>query len=332
MILEKGPEEEDMVMIEEDAEEFPGILSAAIPPEMEGMRLDAILCALFPDHTRSFWQNRIESGDVRLEQNVVTKAGKKGKAGQALLLSMPEPQPVDILPENIPLEILYEDQDLIVINKPKKMVVHPAPGHDSGTLVNALMYHCADSLSGINGKMRPGIVHRIDMDTTGSLVIAKNDAAHESLAHQFKEHSITRSYRAIVHGNIGQDELTVDAPIGRHPQDRKKMAVLSDGKGTSRHAVTHLRVLERFGRYTYVECVLETGRTHQIRVHLSHIGHPVLGDAVYGPKKCPFHLDGQTLHAMVLGFLHPRTGEYVEFTAPLPEYFTRLLTLLHNEN
>ncbi len=299
-----------------------------IPKELDGMRLDAMLSTLFPEKTRSFWQNRIEEGNVSLDGKPVTKAGKKGKAGQQVTAALPAAVPIDVLPENIPLEILYEDEDLIVVNKPKGMVVHPAPGHDSGTLVNALLYHCAGSLSGINGMLRPGIVHRIDQNTTGSLVAAKNDTAHESLALQFKDHSITRSYRAILHGNITQDCFTVDAPIGRHPQDRKKMAVLSDGRGTSRHAVTHVRVLERFRQFTYVECVLETGRTHQIRVHMSHIGHPVLGDDVYGPKKSPFRLEGQTLHAMVLGFQHPRSGAYMEFTAPLPDYFLRLLRIL----
>ena len=301
------------------------ILSARIPEEMDGARLDAILGTLFPDHSRSFWQSRIEEGNVTCNGTVVSKAGRKGKAGQMLGVTVPEAEPAQILPEDIPLDILYEDNDLIVVNKPKGMVVHPAPGHNTGTLVNALMYHCKDSLSGINGVLRPGIVHRIDQDTTGSVVAAKNDAAHESLARQFKEHSITRSYRAIVHGNLRSDTILIDEPIGRHPKDRKKMAVLKPGQGTSRSAVTHVKVLERFGSYTYVECVLETGRTHQIRVHMSHIGHPVLGDEVYGPKKCPFHLKGQTLHAMVLGFVHPSKEEYVEFSAPLPEYFEGLL-------
>lgn len=301
---------------------------AMILQSMEGMRLDAILSILFPDKTRSFWQNQMEAGHVCLDGKTVLKAGKKGKAGQQITAWIPAAKPVDLVPENIPLDILYEDDDLIVVNKPKGMVVHPAPGHDSGTLVNALLYHCANSLSGINGIMRPGIVHRIDRDTTGSLVAAKNDAAHECLARQFKEHSITRSYRAILHGNLTQDTLTVDAPIGRHPQDRKKMAVLNPGQGTSRHAVTHVHVLERFGQFTYVECVLETGRTHQIRVHMAHIGHPVLGDDVYGPKKSPFRLEGQTLHAMTLGFQHPSGSGYMEFTAPLPEYYIQLLRIL----
>ena len=227
-------------------------------------------------------------------------------------------------PENIPLDILYEDDDLLVVNKPKGMVVHPAAGHSSGTLVNAVLYHCRGNLSGINGVLRPGIVHRIDMDTTGALVICKSDFAHQSLAEQLSVHSITRKYRAIVHGNLHEDNGTVRGAIGRHPTDRKKMA-LNERNG--KPAVTHYRVLERFGNYTYIECQLETGRTHQIRVHMASIGHPLLGDTVYGPKKCPLkNLQGQTLHAMILGFIHPRSGTYMEFEAPLPEYFSNLLT------
>ena len=230
---------------------------------------------------------------------------------------------LNVEPENIPLDILYEDDDLLVVNKPKGMVVHPAAGHSSGTLVNAVLYHCRGNLSGINGVLRPGIVHRIDMDTTGALVICKSDFAHQSLAEQLSVHSITRKYRAIVHGNLKEDEGTVRGAIGRHPTDRKKMAI---NERNGKPAVTHYRVLERFGNYTYIECQLETGRTHQIRVHMASIGHPLLGDAVYGPKKCPVkNLQGQTLHAMVLGFIHPRTGAYMEFEAPLPEYFSNLL-------
>ena len=232
------------------------------------------------------------------------------------------------MPENIPLDILYEDQDIIMINKPKQMVVHPAPGHYSGTLVNALMYHCGNELSGINGCMRPGIVHRIDMDTTGSLVICKNDKAHQSLSEQLKVHSIRRIYVAIVHGNIKEDSGTVNAPVGRHPTDRKKMSTHCKN---GREAITHYKVLERFGDYTYIQCELETGRTHQIRVHMASIGHPLLGDEVYGPKKCPFKgLQGQTLHARTLGIIHPSTGEYLEVNAPLPEYFIELLDRLRN--
>ena len=236
---------------------------------------------------------------------------------------LPEPEELNVEPENIPLDILYEDDDLLVVNKPKGMVVHPAAGHSSGTLVNAVLYHCRGNLSGINGVLRPGIVHRIDMDTTGALVICKSDFAHQSLAEQLSVHSITRKYRAIVHGNLKEDEGTVRGAIGRHPTDRKKMAI---NERNGKPAVTHYRVLERFGNYTYIECQLETGRTHQIRVHMASIGHPLLGDAVYGQKKCPVkNLQGQTLHAMVLGFIHPRTGAYMEFEAPLPEYFSNLL-------
>ena len=236
---------------------------------------------------------------------------------------LPEPEELNVEPENIPLDILYEDDDLLVVNKPKGMVVHPAAGHSSGTLVNAVLYHCRGNLSGINGVLRPGIVHRIDMDTTGALVICKSDFAHQSLAEQLSVHSITRKYRAIVHANLKEDEGTVRGAIGRHPTDRKKMAI---NERNGKPAVTHYRVLERFGNYTYIECQLETGRTHQIRVHMASIGHPLLGDAVYGPKKCPVkNLQGQTLHAMVLGFIHPRTGAYMEFEAPLPEYFSNLL-------
>ena len=236
---------------------------------------------------------------------------------------LPEPEELNVDPENIPLDILYEDDDLLVVNKPKGMVVHPAAGHSSGTLVNAVLYHCRGNLSGINGVLRPGIVHRIDMDTTGALVICKSDFAHQSLAEQLSVHSITRKYRAIVHGNLKEDEGTVRGAIGRHPTDRKKMAI---NERNGKPAVTHYRVLERLGNYTYIECQLETGRTHQIRVHMASIGHPLLGDAVYGPKKCPVkNLQGQTLHAMVLGFIHPRTGAYMEFEAPIPEYFSNLL-------
>lgn len=316
------------------------IVAQMVPQDCAGKRLDVFLDQVFPGSSRSFLQKVISDGDVFLKREegsgsssaagqspdlqAVKKPGQKVKAGQTYEIRFPQPERLEVLPEEIPLDILYEDQDVIVVNKPKGMVVHPAPGHSSGTLVNALLYHCAGSLSGINGVMRPGIVHRIDRDTTGSLVAAKNDAAHQSLSAQFKVHSITRRYRAIVLGNLRQDEGTVDAPIGRNPADRKKMAVVENG----RHAVTHFRVLKRFGQYTYIECELETGRTHQIRVHLSHIGHPLLGDAVYGPSRCPYSLEGQTLHAMVLGFNHPSTGQYMEFTAPLPEYFRHLLDIL----
>ena len=277
-----------------------------------------------PDITRSYLQKLLKDGSVQMNGKPV-KASTKTAVGAVIALTIPEPEEPEILPENIPLDILYEDSDVILINKPKNMVVHPAAGHYTGTLVNALMYHCKGDLSGINGVLRPGIVHRIDKDTTGVLIVCKNDRAHNALAEQLKEHSITRKYRAIVCGNLKEDEGTVDAPLGRHPQDRKKMAIVRSG---GKRAVTHYRVLERFGNYTYIECRLETGRTHQIRVHMASLGHPLLGDEIYGRAKSPFKLEGQTLHAMVLGFIHPTTGEYMEFEAPLPEYFEKLVEKL----
>ena len=288
-------------------------------------RIDKVLSEYFADYSRSFLKKLFEDGKITVNGKVI-KQSYKLKVSDMIDISVPEPVNIDIDPENIPLDIIYEDDDVILVNKPKGMVVHPAPGHYSGTLVNGLMYHFKDSLSGINGEFRPGIVHRIDMDTTGILVVCKNDMAHRFLSEQLHEHSITRKYYAIVHGNIQQDNGTVDAPIGRSPKDRKKMAV---NTRNGRRAVTHYRVLERFnGKYTYIECQLETGRTHQIRVHMSSIGHPILGDEVYGPKKCPFKLQGQTLHAGVLGFIHPSTGEYVEFHADLPGYFKELINKL----
>ena len=240
--------------------------------------------------------------------------------------SLPESAEPDIRAEDIPLDILYEDEDVLVVNKPKHMVVHPAPGHYGGTLVNAVMYHCRGSLSGINGVMRPGIVHRIDKDTSGSLIICKNDMAHNSIAAQLKEHSVNRIYHAIVHGVVKEEELTIDAPLGRHPKDRMKMAVVPDGK----RAGTHVSVLRRFGKFTYVACRLETGRTHQIRVHMAHIGHPILGDEVYAPGRKSFAAcrEGQILHAKTIGFVHPRSGKYIEFEAPLPDEFRHLLDIL----
>ena len=295
-----------------------------INEELKGTRLDKALSDYLDGVSRSYLQKLIKEGYVTVNDRP-EKASFKLNVQDRVMVTLPDEEPVDILPEDIPLDILYEDPELLVVNKPKGMVVHPSAGHSSGTLVNALLYHCSGQLSGINGVQRPGIVHRIDKDTTGALVVCKTDLAHQSLAAQLKEHSITRRYRAVVHHNIREDEGTVDAPIGRHPVDRKKMAVnYRNGK----RAVTHYRVLERFGNCTYIECRLETGRTHQIRVHMSHIGHPLLGDEIYGPAKCPFRLQGQCLHAMVLGFLHPVTGEYLEFTAPLPEYFEQLLRKL----
>lgn len=295
-----------------------------VTEELAGDRIDKFLSEQCEELSRSFLQRIIKSGGVSVSGKPV-KASFKVSEGDFISFDVPDAATPEILPENIPLEILYEDRDVILVNKPKGMVVHPAAGHYTGTLVNALMYHCRDDLSGINGVLRPGIVHRIDMDTTGVLIACKNDFAHNSIAAQLKEHSITRRYQAIVHGVLKEDEGTVDAPLGRHPQERKKMSVnYQNGKP----AVTHYRVLKRFSNFTHIECRLETGRTHQIRVHMASIGHPLLGDVLYGPAKCPYKLTGQTLHAGVLGFLHPRTGEYMEFTAPLPEYFHDLLDKL----
>lgn len=290
-----------------------------------GLRIDKYLACHLPDLSRSHIQKLIRDNLVIVNQKPV-KANYRLSLNEQIEVMIPKPEEPEILPENIPLDILYEDADIIIVNKPKQMVVHPAPGHASGTLVNALMYHCGTELSGINGVMRPGIVHRIDMDTTGSLLVCKNDVAHQKLAAQLKEHSITRIYEAIVHGNIKEEDGTVTAPIGRHPTDRKKMSVHAK---QGRSAVTHYQVLKRFGEFTYIQCRLETGRTHQIRVHMASIGHPLLGDQVYGPSKCPFGgLKGQTLHAKILGIVHPKTGEYLEIQAPLPEYFVNLLQKL----
>lgn len=291
----------------------------------EGSRIDRFLSEKLSNLTRSYLQKLLKEDQI-LINGQSEKPNYRLKRGDFIEISIPEQQEPKILPENIPLDILYEDEDLLVVNKPKNMVVHPAAGHYEHTLVNALMYHCRGSLSGINGVLRPGIVHRIDKDTTGALVICKNDAAHQSLAGQLAVHSITRRYRAIVYGTFQEESFTVEGDIGRHPTDRKKMAMhVKNGK----HAVTHVKVLKSLRGFSYIECELETGRTHQIRVHLSSIGHPILGDPLYGPKKCPIpKLHGQTLHAMVLGFLHPGTGDYMEFTAPLPEYFEKLLQIL----
>lgn len=284
-------------------------------------RLDKFLSVMLPDQSRSYLQKIIKDGNV-LVNGEPKKSSYRLEDGDEVTADLPELKSPDIEPENIPLDILYEDDSILMVNKPKGMVVHPSAGHYTGTLVNAVLWHCQGQLSGINGVSRPGIVHRIDKDTTGVLVVCKNDAAHNAVAAQLKEHSITRKYRAIVHGVIKEDEGTVDAPIGRHPTERKKMA---SGVKNGKRAVTHYRVLERFQGYTYVECQLETGRTHQIRVHMASIHHPLLGDTVYGPAKDSHHLEGQTLHAMVLGLIHPVTGEYLEVEAPLPEYFENLL-------
>lgn len=295
-----------------------------VTEDEQGERLDKYLAGLLPEVSRSFIQKLLKQQQVTVNDNTV-KANYVIKENDAVSIHVPEAVEPEIIPENIPLDILYEDADVLVVNKPKNMVVHPAPGHYSGTLVNAVMFHCKDNLSGINGVLRPGIVHRIDKDTTGSLIICKNDVAHNSLAAQLKEHSIHRKYVAIVHGILKEDEGTINAPIGRNPNDRLKMAVnYKNGKD----AITHYKVLQRLNNYTYVECVLETGRTHQIRVHMASIQHPLLGDNIYGPAKCPYKLEGQTLHARDLGFTHPVSGEYIEVSAPLPEYFEKLLKKL----
>lgn len=291
-----------------------------VTEEEQGCRIDKFLAEYREELTRSYIQKIIRSGCVMVNGKPV-KSSYSICEGDTIALQVQEQIEPDILAENIPLDIVYEDADVILINKPKGMVVHPAPGHYTGTMVNALMYHCKEELSGINGVLRPGIVHRIDMDTTGIVIACKNDFAHNSIAEQLKEHSITRRYYAIVYGSVREDEGTVNAPIGRHPVDRKKMAI---NEKNGKTAVTHYKVIERFGGYTWIECRLETGRTHQIRVHMASIGHPLLGDEVYGPSRDPFHLQGQTLHAYILGFVHPRTKQYMEFTAELPDYFEKL--------
>lgn len=288
--------------------------------DQPGERADAFLARSVPDLTRSAAQRLLEEGAVLLAGKPVKK-NYKTALGDTLELTLPDPEPVDVLPQNIPLDVVYEDGDVIVVNKPVGMVVHPAPGHPDGTLVNALLYHCGDSLSGINGELRPGIVHRIDRDTSGLIIAAKNDKAHLALAAQLQDHSLARVYEAVAVGNFKEDAGTVDAPIGRHPVDRKKMAVARDG----RPAVTHWSVLARYPGYTHVQCKLETGRTHQIRVHLASIGHPLLGDVVYGSKKPWPGLAGQCLHARKLKFVHPTTGELVELECPLPDWFEKVL-------
>ena len=289
--------------------------------EQAGERLDKALSSLYPDLSRSFFQKLIKDGHI-LVNGVPKKGNYHVNGGELLSVTIPKAQEIAILPENIPLDILYEDDDVLVVNKPKGMVVHPSAGHYTGTLVNAVMYHCQDSLSGINGEIRPGIVHRIDMDTTGALIVCKNDSAHVKIAEQIKEHSVTRRYLGIAKGVVKTDCGVVEGTIGRHPTDRKKMAVNVRG---GKPAVTHYRVLERFKNHTLMEFTLETGRTHQSRVHMASIGHPLLGDSVYGNGKSPWNLQGQTLHAAVIGFLHPTSKAYLEIEAPLPQYFKSLL-------
>ena len=291
-----------------------------------GIRIDKFIADELPELSRSYIQKLIKEDQITVNGKTI-KANYKLSPGDLVVVVQPELKEPDIVAEDIPLDILYEDSELLIVNKPKGMVVHPSAGHYTGTLVNALMYYCKDDLSGINGVMRPGIVHRIDMDTTGSLLVCKNDYAHQNIAQQLKTHDIKRVYHAIVHGVLKDDEGTIDAPIGRHPIERKKMSI---NHKNGKEAVTHYKVIKRFRNYTYIQCQLETGRTHQIRVHMASIKHPLLGDAVYGPAKCPFKLQGQTLHAKTIGILHPKTNEYLEIDAPLPEYFSELLKKLEN--
>ena len=291
-----------------------------------GIRIDKFLSEEFSELSRSYIQKLIKEELVTVNGKII-KSNYKLNENDVVTVNQPELKEPDIVAENIPLDILYEDSDLLIINKPKGMVVHPSAGHYNGTLVNALMYYCKGDLSGINGVMRPGIVHRIDMDTTGSLLVCKNDFSHQNVAEQLKEHSIKRIYHAIVHGVIKEDEGTIDAPIGRHPIERKKMSI---NHKNGKEAITHYKVIQRFKNYTYIQCQLETGRTHQIRVHMASVKHPLLGDTIYGPAKCPFKLQGQSLHAKIIGINHPRTGVYLEADAPLPKYFLSLLKKLEN--
>jgi 23S rRNA pseudouridine1911/1915/1917 synthase len=291
----------------------------------EGERLDKYLSLIYPDISRSFFQKRIKENDILVNQTP-QKAKYRMKTEDIVTVTIPDAAPTAIVPEDIPLDILYEDDDILVVNKPKGMVVHPSAGHYTGTLVNAIMFHCKDSLSGINGEIRPGIVHRIDMDTTGSLIVCKNDESHVAIAQQIKDHTVNRIYEGIVYGILPDDSGTIEGAIGRNPNDRKKMAI---NEKNGKPAITHYKVLERYRNYTYVQFKLETGRTHQIRVHMASIGHPLLGDTLYSSRKCPFpNLIGQTLHAKTIGFIHPRTHAYMEFSAPLPEYFIQLINKL----
>lgn len=302
-------------------------LQYEVTEEEDGLRLDQYIAGRCMDLSRSYIQKLIKESRVTINKNIQTKTKTAVQESDIVNVSLPDPKELEIKPQDIPLDILYEDNDVLVVNKPKGMVVHPAPGHYEDTLVNAVLYHCRDNLSGINGVLRPGIVHRIDKDTTGALIVCKNDKAHQKIADQLRAHTITRSYRAIVYNNFSEDEGMINAPIGRHPTNRKKRMVTEKN---SKEAITHYKVLDHLNhKFNYIECRLETGRTHQIRVHMSHIGHPLLGDEVYGPVNSKFkNLQGQILHAATIGFIHPTTEEYMEFSAPLPDYFEKLLKTL----
>ena len=292
--------------------------------EHEDQRIDRYLTEMLPEQSRSFFQKLIRDGFVMVN-HIIVKVNYRLKTGDIIEIDIPDAVPTEIVPENIPLDILYEDDDLLIVNKPKGMVVHPAVGHSTGTLVNAIMYHCQGNLSGINGEIRPGIVHRIDKDTTGSLIICKNDEAHRNIAEQIKEHSVTRRYVGVVAGTFSEESGTVEGAIGRHPNDRKRMTI---NEKNGKPAVTHYRVLQTLKGASFMEFELETGRTHQIRVHMASISHPLLGDTVYGNSKNPYKLQGQALHARTIGFIHPTTGEYIEVSAPIPEYRTELVRKL----
>ncbi len=302
-------------------------LQYEVTAEEDGLRLDQYIAGRCMDLSRSYIQKLIKESRVTINKNIQTKTKTAVQESDIVNVFLPDPKELEIKPQDIPLDILYEDNDVLVVNKPKGMVVHPAPGHYEDTLVNAVLYHCRDNLSGINGVLRPGIVHRIDKDTTGALIVCKNDKAHQKIADQLRVHTITRSYRAIVYNNFSEDEGMINAPIGRHPTNRKKRMVTEKN---SKEAITHYKVLDHLNhKFNYIECRLETGRTHQIRVHMSYIGHPLLGDEVYGPVNSKFkNLQGQTLHAATIGFIHPTTEEYMEFSAPLPDYFEKLLKTL----
>ena len=302
-------------------------LQYEVTAEEDGLRLDQYIAGRCMDLSRSYIQKLIKESRVTINKNIQTKTKTAVQESDIVNVFLPDPKELEIKPQDIPLDILYEDNDVLVVNKPKGMVVHPAPGHYEDTLVNAVLYHCRDNLSGINGVLRPGIVHRIDKDTTGALIVCKNDKAHQKIADQLRAHTITRSYRAIVYNNFSEDEGMINAPIGRHPTNRKKRMVTEKN---SKEAITHYKVLDHLNhKFNYIECRLETGRTHQIRVHMSYIGHPLLGDEVYGPVHSKFkNLQGQTLHAATIGFIHPTTEEYMEFSAPLPDYFEKLLKTL----